>query len=64
MTTYKNEEHFGIAGDKTVTVTLRFDVPEEMEEDTIFRNVALAANRLAEHGNLHTWVRKVTVEEK
>ena len=59
----KNNDFIKIGGSKTVTVTMTFDIDEGCSDAVILRNAAEAAKWLANTGTLHTWVRKVEVND-
>lgn len=64
MSEFKNPQHFNIGGDKTVTVTLVFDVGEKAGRDTILRCAADYALFLANENAHKSWGRTISIEEK
>ena len=61
MTIYKNPEHFNVSGDKTVKVTLIFDVDANADDKTIIRDAAWYAKFFADHTSHSSWGRSIEV---
>lgn len=67
MAKHKNEEHFNIGGDKTVEVTIVFDVADKAGEMVALRNARYyldyLINGLEDGENRHTaWGRSIEVK--
>jgi hypothetical protein len=62
MTLFKNPEFFKISGDKTVTVSVTFDVGEKVDERTLLLNAAEAIKYLATNKVHKSWARKIEVK--
>lgn len=62
MSVHRNKEFIKIGGSKTYTVTLTIDLDEKVNDATVLRNAAMAANFLADNDELMTWVRKIEVK--
>jgi len=63
MSLYKNEEHFNVGGDKTVTVTVTFDVGEKADDKVIMRDAAWYLKYFADTGVHNSWARSIEVKE-
>lgn len=58
---FKNDEFFKIGGDKTVTVSVTFDVSPKVSDATLLLNAAEAIKFLAENKVQKSWCRKIEV---
>jgi len=68
MTVYKNTEHFNVNGDKTVEVTLKFDVGARCNDDTVLRDAVDYINFFLRSAdgkqNVHkSWGRSIEIKE-
>ena len=62
MAHYRNSEHYNVAGDKTVRVTLVFDSPEATSDPVVMRDAADYLKFLADTGSHKSWGREIEVE--
>jgi hypothetical protein len=64
MAVFKNPEHFNIGGDKTVTVTVTFDVGEKVNDETIMVNAADYLKYLANTKAHKAWGRTIEISDE
>jgi hypothetical protein len=60
--TFSNNEFFKIGGDRTVTVSVTFDVDPKVSEATLLKNAAEAIKFYAENTAHKSWARRIEVK--
>ena len=64
MSEFKNPEHFNVSGDKTVTVTVTFDVGSNVNWKTALANAAEYLSFYKSNDRHKSWGRSISIEEK